>query len=67
MNMDPLIAAELQIFVNGLLVALVGWYFLRREKKGTHAEKQTGRYGKEDLSGTQEIRRTSATKVSPTP
>ena len=41
MNIDPLIVAELQIFVGGLLVALVGWYFLHREKKGTNPGKET--------------------------
>ena len=41
MNMDPLIAAELQIFASGLIIALVGWYFLRREKEQTRPGKDT--------------------------
>ena len=41
MSLDPLMIAVLQIFANGLVIALVGWYFLRREKKQTNAGKET--------------------------
>ncbi len=39
MSIDPLTVAELQILAGGLVAALVGWYFIRQEKKKAHPEK----------------------------
>ena len=41
MSLDPLTVAQLQILFEGIVIALVGWYFLHREKKGTNPGKET--------------------------